>query len=524
MSNLSNTVSFDQFNSMLLNIQKQSNIEGVANDLSKIGENAATISSTTIGKRPNENISGIECFTLEFDKSGESLVEGVATVRINSGVPGYESILKKTPSRKNDIEKITGSLSSDGFLMEIIGGSSPEAIFKNLSTNTGKEPGQEVIGNVTIPEYSDRIIGNIQRSITGLETELAKGELDNVQKSVQSVVNNFDGGFINNLLNTTNDVLKGEVNQITKGVLPANVIRDIMQKVLLGEKRKASQTAREYLLLQQSLGNDISGLNIGEVEEKIYNIDPSVSNILDTQSSSFENIKAPTTPIEQLNLNDYGISDDPVNRPPTGSTSVESKTLNTNTEDRRSKFTFVNSYEELITDFRGANREITEVVVHWTANFLNQGYVGSEEIEKIHIQKGWSTIGYHYIIKRDGSLQRGRPINREGSHALANGHNRYSIGIAFVGGYNCNSGNPNYLNFISAESITGEQWKTLDQFLKAFYVVWPGGQVWGHNDIDPGNKVDPGIDMVQYVRNKFNKFNVASSGILPPFSSSQLVG
>ena len=524
MSNLSNTVSFDQFNSMLLNIQKQSNIEGVAADLAQIGENAATISSTTIGKKSNEVISGIECFTIEFDRAGDQLVEGVATVRINSNVPGYDSILKKTPSKSKDIQKITGTSSSDGFLMELIGGSSPEAIFNNLNTNTGQPPGQEVVGNLTTPEYSGKIVGNIQSSVSGLEIESVKGELDNVQKSVQSVVNNFAGGFINNLLNTTNDVLKGELNQITKGVLPGEVIRQVMQAVLLGEKRQASQIAREYLLSQEAQGNDISGLNVGQVEENIYNLDPSVSNILDTQSSSFENIQAPTTPIEQLNLNDYGIGDDAVTRPPRGSTSVESRSMDTSTDDRKSKFTFVNSYEELITDFRGATREITEVVVHWTVHFLNQGYVGSEEIEEIHQNRGFSTAGYHYVIKRDGSLQRARPLNREGAHALANGHNRYSIGVAFVGGYNCNSGNPNYLNFVSAESITGEQWKTLDQFLRAFYVVWPGGQVWGHNDTDPDNKVDPGIDMVQYVRNKFNKFNVASSGVLSPLSSSTLVG
>jgi hypothetical protein len=93
-----------------------------------------------------------------------------------------------------------------------------------------------------------------------------------------------------------------------------------------------------------------------------------------------------------------------------------------------------------------------------------------------------------------------------------------------VGGYNCNSGNPRYNKFISAESITSEQWNTLDQFLKAFYVVWPGGQVWGHNDTDPESMVDPGIDMQEYIQNKFKKKNKSASGTLPPLSPSELVG
>ena len=510
---------------MLSNIQKQSNIAGVAADLASIGENTATISSTVLGKTSGEKIAGVESFSVDFDGNATQLIEGVSTVRINSSVPGYDKILKTTPTKSIDIQKITGGVVSDGYLKELIGGSSPEAVFNNLSINTGQQPGQEVIGELTTKEYSSKIVNNIQRSVSGLDTESVRGELQNLEKSVQSVVNNFEGGFINNLITISNDVLRAEVNQITKGVLPADIINQVMQAVLLGEKRKASEIARDYLIQQDQSSGDISGLDIGQVEESIYSIDPSVSNILDTQSSSFENIKAPTSPITQLNLNDYDVLDDPVNRTSaSGSNTTTRQADPAGINKTESKFTFVNSYEELITDFRGATREITEVVTHWTAHFLNQGYIGSEEVEKIHIEKGFSTIGYHYVIKRDGTLQRGRPVNRPGAHALENEHNKYSIGIAFVAGYNCNSGNPDYLNYVSAESITGEQWKTLDQFLKAFYVVYPGGQVWGHNDTDPGNKIDPGIDMVQYVRNKFGKFNVASSGTLSPLSPSQLVG
>lgn len=524
MSNLSNTVSFDQFNSMLSSIQKQSNLEGVSSDLKGVAEKERSIISTVLGRTSSDKISGVECFSVEFDKVSDESVEGIATVRINSGVPGFDDILKTTASKSSDIGLITGDPSSEGYLKEFIGGSSPEAVYNNLNTNAQRPPGQEVLGNLTPQRYSSSIAQNVQESVSGLTSQFVRGELENLTKSVNSVINDLQGGFINNLITTTNDVLRGEISQITKGVLPDEVAREVMQEILVGNNRQASKITKDYLLEQERQGNDLSDLDIGQAEEQIYRIDPSVSNVLDTQSSSFENIKSPTTPVVQLNLNDYGISDDKVSPPAQGSVSATTNPPEPSSESRSGKFTFVNSYEELITDFRGTTREITEVVVHWTAHFLNQGYVGSEEIEEIHLARGFSTVGYHYIIKRDGSLQRGRPINRQGAHALENGHNKYSIGIAFVAGYNCNSGNENYKNYISAESITGEQWKTLDRFLKAFYLVWPGGQVWGHNDTDPGNKVDPGIDMVQYVQNKFNKFNVAESGISNPLSPSQLVG
>jgi hypothetical protein len=46
-------------------------------------------------------------------------------------------------------------------------------------------------------------------------------------------------------------------------------------------------------------------------------------------------------------------------------------------------------------------------------------------------------------------------------------------------------------------------------YLKAFYTVYPGGEVWGHQDTDPWNKIDPMTNMSAYVKNKFGKTNVS---------------
>ena len=60
--------------------------------------------------------------------------------------------------------------------------------------------------------------------------------------------------------------------------------------------------------------------------------------------------------------------------------------------------------------------------------------IGAEEIRKWHTDppRNWSDIGYHYVIRRDGSVEKGRPINIAGAHAK--GHNSHSIGICMVGG------------------------------------------------------------------------------------------
>ena len=191
--------------------------------------------------------------------------------------------------------------------------------------------------------------------------------------------------------------------------------------------------------------------------------------------------------------------------------------------DSAYKFTRVNGLEELEAEFRSATRDITEVVVHWTAHFINQD-IGAEEIHGQHKTDGFKGIGYHYVIRKDGTIERGRPINKEGAHAKANGHDKYSIGIAFVGGYtvNSNSGlaNPPY----GKESLNDEQMKALKMFFNAFYKVWPGGQAWGHNDTDPQNEPDPGFPVPEFVRSKFGKENVSASGTDAPLSPEQIAG
>ena len=179
-------------------------------------------------------------------------------------------------------------------------------------------------------------------------------------------------------------------------------------------------------------------------------------------------------------------------------------------------FPYISSLEELQAEFRNVNREVTEVVVHWTETHTDKN-IGSEEINKYHVDLGLNGIGYHYVIRRDGSLQRGRPVNIQGQHAPINNHDQRSIGIVFVGGINVPSGTPNPENFLSAQSLTRSQINTFDHFCRAFYAVFPGGQIVGHSEID-ADEVDPGFEVINYVENVFEK----TSKFTDPLSESPL--
>jgi hypothetical protein len=166
-------------------------------------------------------------------------------------------------------------------------------------------------------------------------------------------------------------------------------------------------------------------------------------------------------------------------------------------------FPYISSLEELQAEMKNITREVTEVVVHWTETHTNKN-IGSEEINKYHLSAGLEGIGYHYVIRRDGSLQRGRPVNLQGQHSPINNHDVRTIGIVFVGGINVPSETQNSENFLSAQSLTRSQFNTFDHFCRAMYTVLPGAQIVGHNTIDD-DEFDPGFDVVEYCEARFGK-------------------
>ena len=77
-------------------------------------------------------------------------------------------------------------------------------------------------------------------------------------------------------------------------------------------------------------------------------------------------------------------------------------------------------------------RDINKIVLHCSAT--REGHdVSTETIRGWHVNKrGWSDIGYHFVVLLDGTVDKARPIERQGAHVR--GHNKGSIGIAYIGG------------------------------------------------------------------------------------------
>lgn len=76
-------------------------------------------------------------------------------------------------------------------------------------------------------------------------------------------------------------------------------------------------------------------------------------------------------------------------------------------------------------------RDINKIILHCSAT-PEYRHVSVNTIRQWHLDRGWSDIGYHYIIELDGTIKEGRPVERQGAHVR--GLNKNSIGICYVGG------------------------------------------------------------------------------------------
>lgn len=74
------------------------------------------------------------------------------------------------------------------------------------------------------------------------------------------------------------------------------------------------------------------------------------------------------------------------------------------------------------------------ITIHCSATPPSKPHIGVIAIREMHTSKNppWSDIGYHWVIKRNGDIQPGRPITRSG--AGVEGHNKDNIHICIVGG------------------------------------------------------------------------------------------
>jgi len=128
----------------------------------------------------------------------------------------------------------------------------------------------------------------------------------------------------------------------------------------------------------------------------------------------------------------------------------------------------------------------TKVIVHCSDSPDNRADIDAEEIHRWHTKRRWSGIGYHYVIKRDGILENGRPEYWTGAHVRS--HNKDSIGICMIG----------------RERFTTEQFDTLFDLIQDLNRRHLGISLFSHFELDD-RKTCPNFDARAWYEKRLSK-------------------
>jgi len=125
---------------------------------------------------------------------------------------------------------------------------------------------------------------------------------------------------------------------------------------------------------------------------------------------------------------------------------------------------------------------------------------GAAEINEWHKERGFKKIGYHFVIRRTGVIEEGRPLTEEGAHCRAMGGNVNSIGICLIG----------------TRFFTPEQMDSLEDLFWRFYhrPEYTGirpSEWFGHCEFDDSKPNCPGLDM-EDLRERFRGIVLQNRG------------
>ena len=307
----------------------------------------------------------------------------------------------------------------------------------------------------TVAAFKDDIKGFVDKAKSFVEKNLAK-----------IATGLIVGGILQEVSEKVNQGIKNKVTESIGTELPPKVQEKVNEKVAEGKKEEAAKEIEKATGVTEES-------DIERIDELVKELNPTISGTLVKDADFYG---------EPTQLGD--------NIP---------KWAGERTGDE--VFTYVSSVEELNSEMMSISRPLSEVIIHGSETQSNKN-IGSIEINNIHKKLGHDGIVYHYVIRRDGRLQRGRPADRESEHT--NSHNKFSLAVCLVGGINLPTGDVNPLDNRSESAFTREQFTTLERFLEAFFMKVPGGLVFGHNELE-SDVDDPYFSVMDYVEKNFRK-------------------
>ena len=164
------------------------------------------------------------------------------------------------------------------------------------------------------------------------------------------------------------------------------------------------------------------------------------------------------------------------------------------------QFTFVNTVEELMLEFRNSTRDFSQIIVEFTGEYVDDNF-DAKDFQTLYSNKnGFDGIPYHYIVRKDGKIQRGRPLDIETVYSGGDITYSKSVVVAIPGGYEVPEGTDRAKT--SVNSSTTSSWYWFNTLLDVAYTMFPGIQVYASTELS-----DTGWSADAYIESLFGKRN-----------------
>ena len=134
-------------------------------------------------------------------------------------------------------------------------------------------------------------------------------------------------------------------------------------------------------------------------------------------------------------------------------------------------------------------RPISSIVVHCSATIEGVDF-DTDYIREMHIDRGFREVGYHYVIRLDGTIEKGRSVEEAGAHAK--GFNDFSIGVCYIGGLNAERK--------PKDTRTVAQYHSLRRCIEMLKIRFGDVPVMGHRDLSPDVNHDGQITPDEFMK------------------------
>lgn len=135
-------------------------------------------------------------------------------------------------------------------------------------------------------------------------------------------------------------------------------------------------------------------------------------------------------------------------------------------------------------------RTIDSIIIHCSATPCGQDFTAAD-IDRWHRQRSFNGIGYHFVIRLDGTIENGRAIEKPGAHCI--GWNNRSIGICYIGGLDA-CGHP-------ADTRTPKQKEAMKTLISRLQHEYFGIRtILGHRDTSPDLNGDGRIEPNEFIK------------------------